>query len=260
MSDGQMENLAVPTAAPSAAAAKSRSKCSGIVQLVIIVAILGGGVLLTALTSNVSAVSEPGIRLVEGKPFLVEKVGDWEGGPLQGLTEAERKILPADTEGARRLYADKDGDEVYCSVILEGSDVTSIHRPELCLTGQGWKFDRERVEGVPVKGTPKGALRMTCIDARRTIALPHGNTTETRAVFAYWFVGKGRLTPYHWQRILLTTKDRVLLNRNVRWAYFLIYAPLTTEREGQVQPRTEAQTMALISHFVQDIFPTLTTN
>jgi len=258
MTDGQTENVAAPAAARPTAAVEARSKGPGIVQIAIVVAILGGGVLLTASTSNVSTVSEPGIRLVEGKPFLVEKLGDWEGGPLQGLTDAERKILPADTEGVRRIYTDKNGNEVYCSVILEGSDVTSIHRPELCLTGQGWKFDRERVEGVPVIGTPNGVLRMTCIDARRTIALPHGNATETRAEFAYWFVGKGRLTPYHWQRILLTTKDRVLLNRNVRWAYFLIYAPMLTERDGEVQKRTETETVQLISRFIQDIYPTLT--
>jgi EpsI family protein len=258
MSDGQTQDAAVQTAAPPESAAVTRSKGPGIVQLAIVVAILGGAILLTALTSNVSGVSEPGIRLVDGQPFLVEKVGDWEGSPLQGLTEAERKILPADTEGVRRVYTDKDGNEVYCSVILEGSDVTSIHRPELCLTGQGWKFDRERVESIPVKGTPRGVLRMTCIDARRTIKLPQGSPTETRAEFAYWFVGKGRLTPYHWQRILLTTKDRVLLNRNVRWAYFLIYAPMTIEKDGKVQNRTGAETVELIRRFVQDIFPTLT--
>jgi len=50
----------------------------------------------------------------------------------------------------------------------------------------------------------------------------------------------------------------VLRNRNVRWAYFLIYAPLATERDGQVELRNTAQTQELINRFVQDIFPTLT--
>ena len=259
MSDGQTQNAPVQTAAPATTGAAPRSRGPGVTQIAIVVAILGGGIVVTALTSNVSGVAEPGIRLVDGKPFLVEKVGDWSGSPQQGLSEAELKILPLDTQGARRTYTDKDGNEVYCSVVLEGSDVTSIHRPELCLTGQGWRLEREHVDHIPVGATPGGSLRISCMDAKRTIALPQG-TTETRAVFAYWFVGKDRLTPYHWQRILLTTKDRVLLNRNARWAYFLIYAPLTTEKEGKVQTRTGAETVELISRFVQDIFPTLTPN
>ena len=232
------------------------SKGPGVVQIAVVVAILGGGVLLTALTSNVSGVAEPGIRLMDGQPFLVEKVGDWSGGPLQRLTPEEQKILPPDTQGARRVYADKNGKQVYCSIVLEGSDVTSIHRPELCLKGQGWLLENLRVERLPLAAAP-GGLRISCLDAKRTE--PRGNV-ESRAVFAYWFVGKGRVTPYHWLRILLTTKDRVLFNRNARWAYFLIYSPMTTERGGGAQQQAEQETVQLISRFVQDIYPTLVPN
>ena len=232
-----------------------RSKGPGVAQIAIVVAILGGGILLTALTSHVSDVAEPGIRLVDGQPFLLEKVAGWSGGPMTGLTEDERKILPVDTLGARRMYIDGHSNQVYCSVVLEGSDVTSIHRPELCLKGQGWLLENLRVERLPVAAAPGGGLQISCLDAKMT----HGNA-ESRAVFAYWFVGKDRLTPYHWQRIFLTTKDRVLRNRNARWAYFLIYAPMTSEQGGNIQPRSEPETVQLISRFVQDIFPTLVAN
>ncbi len=247
------------TQAAPAATVATRSNGPGVAQIAIIVAILGASILVTALTSNVGGVAEPGIRLVDGKPFLVEKVAGWSGSPLQGLTEDERKILPADTEGARRVYTDEEGNQVYCSIVLEGSDVTSIHRPELCLKGQGWVLEKTHVERIPIKATPEGAVRVSCIEAKRTIALPQGST-ESRTVFAYWFVGKDRLTPYHWQRILLTTKDRVLFNRNARWAYFLIYAPMASARDGKLQKRTEEQTVQLISRFVQDIYPELVMN
>src|SRR5436309_8375996 len=174
-----------------------RSKGPGVARIAIVVAILGGGILLTALTSHVSGVAEPGIRLVDGQPFLLEKVAGWSGGPMTGLTEDERKILPADTLGARRMYIDGHSNQVYCSVVLEGSDVTSIHRPELCLKGQGWLLENLRVERLPMATAP-GGLRISCLDAKRTE--PRGNV-ESRAVFAYWFVGKGRVTPYHWLRI-----------------------------------------------------------
>ena len=59
------------------------------------------------------------------------------------------------------------------------------------------------------------------INAGKTMQMKDGRQAQMYVVFAYWFVGKGRTTPYHWQRIWWTTVDRVLHGRNQRWAYFL---------------------------------------
>ena len=51
------------------------------------VVILAVGVLLTATTSDVAKVSEPGVKLYpDGTPFLVDQAGDWTGGEKTGLT------------------------------------------------------------------------------------------------------------------------------------------------------------------------------
>ncbi len=43
-------------------------------QIAIVVAILGGSVLFTAMTSDVTKVSEPGVKLTaDGQPFLTDK-------------------------------------------------------------------------------------------------------------------------------------------------------------------------------------------
>jgi hypothetical protein len=229
-------------------------------QIAIVVAILGGGILLTALTSNVTQVAEPGIRLVDGKPFLVEKTGDWEGGPLEGLTEAERNVLPQDTEGARRIYTNSVGQQIYCSIVLEGKDVTSIHRPELCLTGQGWTLGKLQPERIATPAAKDGVLTVSRIDATRPVQLRDGRTGVTRSIFLYWFVGKDRVTASHPQRILLTTMDRVFRNRNARWAYILILAPVEGDAGTAVSgsEKNEKETMQSVAKFVQDIYPTLT--
>src|ERR1035437_633561 len=78
-------------------------------QIAIVVAILGGGVLFTAMTSDVTKVSEPGVKLTpDGQPFLADKAGNWTGGELTGLTEEEKRILPEDTMGSRRMFKDKE--------------------------------------------------------------------------------------------------------------------------------------------------------
>jgi hypothetical protein len=59
----------------------------------VVIAILGITVLLTALTSDVNSVLEPGIRLTNGQPDLPAVADAWRGGELQGLTEEERREI-----------------------------------------------------------------------------------------------------------------------------------------------------------------------
>jgi EpsI family protein len=235
----------------------ARSRGPSVVLIAIVIAIIGSGVLLTALTSDVTKVSEPGVKLVDGRPFLIDRVGDWTGSELQGLSDVEKNILPADTEGARRVYTDKDGDQLFCSIVLAGRDTASVHRPELCLPGQGWSIQNEYVQSIPVAAVPGGTLEVMRINGARTIQFANGQTGLYRSIFVYWFVGKDRVTARHWQRILWTSKDRVLYNTNHRWAYILISIPVTANvaQDGNVKPPEEA--MKVVTRFVQDIYPTL---
>lgn len=259
MSDAQTTSAQPAVQPPQSKAAPVGSRGPSVLQIAIVVAILGGGVLVTSLTSDVTRVSEPGVRLENGKPYLAEKVGDWTGGELQGLTEDERRILPADTEGARRLYTDSEGNELYCSVVLAGRDVTSIHRPELCLPGQGWKIQTAHTQSIPLASAGAN-LEVMRLNSVRTVALPDGGTAQTRSIFLYWFVGKDRLTPHHWERLFWTAKDRVLHNTNHRWAYILIHAPVTADLMGPGRGKSEAETMEVLARFVRDIYPTFVPN
>lgn len=258
MSDGQTTDTQTSVFQPQPTVAVSpRRRGPSVVQIAVVVAILGVGILVTALTSDITRVSEPGVRLVDGQPFLPEKVADWTGGELQALSESERNILPADTEGARRVYTDKAGDEVFCSIILAGREATSIHRPELCLPGQGWRIQNEYTESVPTAAADGGQLNVMRMNTTRAVNSPDGRAMPVRYVFVYWFIGKGRVTPYHLQRILWNSEDRVLHNTNHRWAYILISAPATAWRTGNDPAGAEAETMQLITRFIQDVYPTL---
>ncbi|HUI06278.1 MAG TPA: exosortase-associated EpsI family protein [Verrucomicrobiae bacterium] len=241
-----------PTQAPS-----GRARAPSTLLLAAVVVIFGGGVLLTGLTSDVTKESEPGVKLVDGHPFLTDKVGDWTGGELQGLGEEERRLLPADTEGARRLYTDANHDELFCSVVLAGRDVASIHRPELCLPGQGWKIENEYTEPIRTAAAPGGVLHVMRMNATRSVVLENGQTDRIRTIFLYWFVGKNRVTPYHWQRIFWTACDRVFHNTNHRWAYIMITAVVGDETAQGGLGKSSEQEMAIASRFVQDIYPTL---
>jgi EpsI family protein len=250
MSDASASQTQLSPPEPAHGAISPQSRGPSAMQIAIVVAILGFGVVLTALTSDVTRVSEPGVRIENGDPYLPAQIGEWKGSELQALSPEEKAILPEDTLGVRRLYHDAAGNEVFCSIVLSGSDVTSIHRPELCLPGQGWQLTgAEHTESVAIGDATGGELRVMRMNAIR----PFGNGTA-RYIFVYWFVGKGRTTPYHWQRILWTTRDRVLQNRNHRWAYILINAPVVVQTLDEM-PAAEKQTMRLIAKFVHDIYP-----
>ena len=174
-----------------------------------VVGVLGGAVLLTATTSDVAKTSEPGVKLCpDGSPFLVGQVGGWTGDEKQGLTKEEQDLLPQDTEGSRRVFKNDHGDEVYCSIILAGRDATSIHRPELCLPGQGWTIN-EHMETIPVAAAPGGRLTVMRMNGTHLARFSDGQLGQSKSIFLYWFAGKDRITASHWQRIYWTSRDRV---------------------------------------------------
>ncbi len=114
---------------------------------------------------------------------------------MSGLTDEEKKILPEDTMGSRRTFKNSKGDQLFCSIVLAGRDVTSIHRPELCLTGQGWGLGNLQVEQIPTPAVKGGVLSVSRLDATRDVRLPDGRVGRANSIFLYWFIGKGRGDP-----------------------------------------------------------------
>src|SRR5690606_1661415 len=87
--------------------------------------------------------SDAGIFLTEDGAAPVDLpafVGtDWIGRRAE-VTQVERDILPPDTGYSRRSYValHQPSRQVFLSIVLSGRDRSSIHRPELCVAGQGW--------------------------------------------------------------------------------------------------------------------------
>jgi len=141
------------------------------------------------------------------------------GGSLHALSKVELDLLPADTEGVKGRYESADGRKVFASIILSGRERASIHRPERCLTGQGGEISGSEIISVPIAG--RDPLKV------KILKLSHGSPSAGSksmygSYYAYWFVGSGRETPEHWQRMIWMASDRIFLNRAHRWAYIAI--------------------------------------
>lgn len=221
-------------------------KIAGVKQLVLVAVLVVGGVLLTAFTSKISGVSEPGIELK-----LPEQLGAWRGLELQP-SELELKLLPKGTGFAKRQYTNEVGDTIYCSILLSSPDPRSIHRPELCLPTQEVKIPERRLIQIPVQGLAK-PLPVMQLTVRTT---PKERPDVTiRGYFLYWFVGKDRITAQHHERILWNMWDRTVFSTNHRWAYLIVQGSVPESYLGPGKGRNDEQTLAMLKEFIQEVFP-----
>jgi exosortase len=148
---------------------------------------------------------------------------DWEGQSAD-ITPIEREVLPPDTGFSRKNYVSLHNlnERVFLSIVLSGRDRTSIHRPEICLVGQGWtitgrtqhRFTRPDVSGAPVPAT---LLRI-----EREFTTPRGKKVKVPALFAYWFVGADKIVASSVERVFYTSLDRLRHLQAHRWAYVVV--------------------------------------
>ena len=144
------------------------------------------------------------------------------GGKLAGLSKIEVDLLPPDTEGVKERYRTAEGRNLMVSVVLSGRERASIHRPEVCLDGQGNKITSSRVVEIPVVGRAPLKVKILELEHKAAAIGTEGQAVSFKSYYAYWFVGYGRETPNHWQRMAWMATDRIFHNVAHRWAYIAV--------------------------------------
>ena len=129
------------------------------------------------------------------------------GYPLARISLGEKTWLPADTRIVKRNYNRGDGTMLTLTVVVSGKSRLSIHRPEMCLPGQGFEILSTQVRTLDL-GQGR-TLRVNVVRAARAGERPIG--------FLYWFVNPRRETTSHWVRIFSDVWARCAHNRMNRW-------------------------------------------
>lgn len=169
----------------------------------------------------------------------------------QEISFAERQILPDDTEFARKTYHNPQGDRILCSIVLAGGEKRSIHRPEVCLPGQGWTIRGGVVRSITLADGRK--IEVMDLSLTREVEVGPGQTRSIDSHYFYFFVGKEVVTPYHWRRVFLTSWDRVTSGLNHRWAYVIVSSNVTKGlmRNG----KSDEETIEMLTKFTADVTP-----
>jgi hypothetical protein len=172
------------------------------------------------------------------RSFRVETLKDSSrcpvcGGALDPISLAERRVLPADIILARKQYLRRPSASVLVTVLVSGKERTSIHRPQMCLEGQGWQITGHRVVSIPLAG--RKPLSVMFLDVMRSPSRQQGPLRPQEASFAYWFTDGEHETPYHIARMFHMAADNVLRGISHRWAYVTVLlnsgADKATERQ-----------------------------
>lgn len=167
-------------------------------------------------------------------------------GVLDPMSILEKELLPIDTGMVRKRFTGPSGAEIHASIVLSGKERGSIHRPELCLTGQGRKITGQSILNVPMQG--RSPLQVQVLDMEVSTQGPGGPPVVTGAYYAYWFVGNGRETPHHLMRMFWMAADRVLFNIAHRWAYVSVSGSRDLDSDAHLEE---------ITSFAQAFYPAI---
>jgi EpsI family protein len=195
--------------------------------------------------------TQVGFQPVGINPKLPEFLGEWWGRDVE-VIQRERDTLGHDTEFSRKVYSNGRGANVLASIVLAGEDMMmAIHRPERCLAAQGWTF------GEPTRRTislPDGRkLDVMKVHNSKFIKGPDDKPFEVENVCYYWFAGSKDVTPSHYERVWLDSRDRLFGGYVQRWAMIMISSDITSAHEKF--GRDEAATDRLLAEFAQKMVP-----
>ena len=196
---------------------------------------------------------QPGLKLVsvpiynektnivsETSAYLPERVGGYISTRVEPVTEIEQQMLPPDTVYGRRIYTAPDRFQALISVVVMGTDRTSIHKPQYCLTGQGEEIVGSEVISVPISGAKPYDLKVMKLSTRSQRRMSDGRLVPVSGVFMYWFVADGHLTPHHGERMWLMGKELITTGLLQRWAYVAYYANCPPGQEELLTERVKS--------------------
>jgi hypothetical protein len=184
---------------------------------------------------------------------LPRQIGMLQAFPAE-VSSAEKAILPPDTTFARYNYGyrfSNPTERIFCSIVLSGAEKRSIHRPERCLPGQGFRIDSSHTE--TVKLASGRDLDVTALLLERPVTLANGQPFVLRSYFLYWFVGKDTTTSSQLVRILETNWDMLVHRLNQRWAYVTVSTNIS--RDFDPAGHDEQQTLDTLKQFIHDSAP-----
>jgi len=210
-----------------------------IVSAVLVLLFIAGTAVLLMHMKAHQRLGEPGIK-TRSRPnsknlevLLPESLPSYTSA-ISTNSEAALLRLPQDTSFRVRIYQAPDGFWGQTSVVLMGSDRSSIHKPEICMTGQGWTMDNtdSRVEKIRLEKPFPYELPVNKLISTKKIADAEGNWQTVRGIYVYWFVDGSHYTANSRDWMMWWLPRDLLLNGVLeRWSYISFFSACAPGQE-----------------------------
>lgn len=174
--------------------------------------------------SNAHHLGEPGVvtePTEDPKRFkipLPTEVLNYHAVPYEP-SEVELTALPDDTSFGKIRYENGEEEIIDMGVVLMGTDRTSIHKPQFCLNGQGWTFQKTEKVSIPISEPVPYEIPAMKITMTKDMKNKAGEIATLSGTFIYWFVSEDHITSEHWDRMMLMAKGLLTEGVLQRWAY-----------------------------------------
>lgn len=232
-----------------------------IAPVLAVVALIVGTAVFLSRFEGMRRVGQPGVKVVAQNLYdeggtLVATNAVYLPDDLPGylstnvpLSRSELDWLPKDTTFGRAFYLGTNGFGAMLSAVLMGVDRTSIHKPEYCLVGQGFRVDSQTITRVAIREPVPYDLPVMKMVTSRETKLPDGSVLRRRVLYVYWFVADGRLSADHNKRMVSMAMDLVLTGVLQRWAYIACMAECQPGNEDAVYAQMERLIAAAVPRF-----------
>jgi hypothetical protein len=230
------------------------TKQKWILFFVALVLIAGTAGLLVRLKNHPS-LGQPGVKAtpipgsVAMKIDLPERVLDFTSTNVPE-PEVVSGYLPSDTSFAERYYESSDGGlPITATLILMGTDRTSIHNADFCLRGQGLNPEEKKIVNIPITSATPYSLPVSRWDVSGVFQQPDGRAARVGGVYVFWFVADHEQTPGHFQMMKRLALNLLRTGVLQRWAYVSYFSICEPGQEDATFARMEKLIAASVPEF-----------
>jgi hypothetical protein len=178
----------------------------------------------------------PGVKVGPGRLFnekndlvaqqcvlLPEEVLGLKGHNVP-VTQIEVDNLPKDTTFGRKRYLGKNNFNVVTSVVLMGTDRTSIHDPHYCLEAAAWHIEKTDYIRLPIDQPHSYEVPALRLTASGMALDEFKRPVQLRGIYVYWFVTADKITSDQGVRMWSLAKTMLEKRELERWAYISYFA------------------------------------
>jgi hypothetical protein len=236
---------------------------------VVTLLVITAGAVFLATWQKRQRLGEPGVRIVDQpiyganlesagdtNTFLVstrslylpERVLDFDSS-VPPISKKVCDWLPKDTTYGQRFYHTTNGFGIQAMSVLMGKDRTTIHKPQYCLTSQGWSISPGELTVIPISRPMAYDLPVMKLTARQTYRDKHGREQTVAGVFVYWFVADKQLTANHGELMWRIGSDLLRTGVLQRWAYVTWFSTCAPGQEEVAYARMREVIAAAVPQF-----------